>query len=57
MQLARADKTRHRFYSMSAQIRKEKYKYYDMLEQTQKGDLDTTVWLHWFLSCIPARAH
>jgi Fic family protein len=52
MQLARADGTRHRFYSMSAQIRKEKNKYYDILEQTQKGSLDITLWLEWFLSCL-----
>jgi Fic family protein len=52
MQLSRADNTRHRFYSMSAQIRKEKNKYYAILEQTQKGDLDITGWLEWFLNCL-----
>jgi Fic family protein len=51
MQLARADRTRQRFYSMSAQIRAERNGYYDMLEKTQRGDLDITEWLEWFLSC------
>lgn len=52
MQLARADGTSQRFYSMSAQILQEKATYYDMLEQTQKGDLDITPWLSWFLDCL-----
>lgn len=52
MLLARADKTAQRFYSMSAQIRKERNAYYDILEQTQKGNLDITEWLHWFLECL-----
>ncbi|HEX2628145.1 MAG TPA: DUF4172 domain-containing protein [Chitinophagaceae bacterium] len=45
MQLARADESNQRFYSMSAQIRKERKEYYDILEKTQKGDLDITEWL------------
>ena len=52
MQLARGDGTSQRFYSMSAQILKEKTAYYDMLEQTQKGSLDITPWLSWFLDCL-----
>ncbi|MFC0774291.1 Fic family protein [Terrimonas alba] len=52
MLLARADRTPQRFYSMSAQIRKERNAYYDILEQTQKGDLDITAWLEWFLQCL-----
>ncbi|MCA6438431.1 MAG: Fic family protein [Chitinophagaceae bacterium] len=50
--LARADKTPQRFYSMSAQIRIERNQYYQMLEQTQKGSLDITQWLEWFLGCL-----
>lgn len=50
--LARADGTAQRFYSMSAQIRTERNAYYDMLETTQKGDLDVTQWLHWFIACL-----
>jgi Fic family protein len=52
MQLARADGTAQRFYSMSAQIRKERNAYYDILEATQKGNLDITDWLDWFLHCL-----
>ena len=52
MQLARADGSAQRFYSMSAQIRNERNAYYDALERTQRGDLDITDWLHWFLSCL-----
>ena len=42
MQLARSEKSAQRFYSMSAQIRQERKAYYDILEATQKGDLDIT---------------
>ena len=52
MLLARADKSPQRFYSMSAQIQAERNKYYDILESTQKGDLDVTAWLIWFLDCL-----
>ncbi|GAB3641618.1 Fic family protein [Spirosoma arcticum] len=52
MQLARADRSAQRFYSMSAQIRIERNAYYDALERTQRGDLDITDWLDWFLSCL-----
>jgi len=52
MALARSEQSAQRFYSMSAQIRLERNAYYDMLEATQKGDLDVTVWLEWFLSCL-----
>lgn len=52
MMLARAEKSAQRFYSMSAQIRKERGKYYDYLEETQKGDLDITDHLEWFLGCM-----
>lgn len=50
--LARAEGTAQRFYSMSAQIRIERKAYYDMLESTQKGDLDITPWLSWFIGCL-----
>lgn len=52
MQLARVDHTTQRFYSMSAQIRKERKEYYDILESTQKGSMDITNWLTWFLKCM-----
>lgn len=52
MILARADKSNQRFYSMSAQIRKERKGYYEILEETQKGNLDVTEWIRWFLQCL-----
>ena len=50
--LARSENSTQRFYSMSAQIRLERNAYYDMLEKTQKGGLDVTPWLEWFLGCL-----
>ncbi|PWK69979.1 Fic/DOC family protein [Mucilaginibacter oryzae] len=52
MLLARADGTSQRFYSMSAQIMREKAAYYHILEASQKGGLDITNWLKWFLDCL-----
>jgi Fic family protein len=52
MALARSDGTSERFYSMSAQIETERDEYYDQLEATQKGSLDITRWLTWFLECL-----
>lgn len=49
MTLARSEKSPQRFYSMSAQIRQERNAYYDGLEETQKGTLDITALLEWFL--------
>lgn len=50
--LARSEGSAQRFYSMSAQIRTERKVYYDLLESTQKADLDVTPWLGWFLDCL-----
>lgn len=52
MQLSRADGTSQRFYSMSARILHDKSAYYDILEHTQKGGLDITTWVSWFLDCL-----
>jgi len=52
MLLARSDNIPQRFYSMSAQIQKERKAYYDILENTQKGILDITEWLTWFLNTL-----
>jgi Fic family protein len=52
MVLARSESSPQRFYSMSAQIRQERREYYEILEATQKGDLDITGWLEWFLACL-----
>lgn len=50
--LARADGSPQRFYSLSAQIQRERTAYYDILERTQKGTLDVTKWLLWFLDTL-----
>ncbi|TWB93197.1 Fic family protein [Bradyrhizobium macuxiense] len=50
--LARSEHSTQRFYSMSAQIRKERRAYYDILERTQRGTLDITNWLDWFVGCL-----
>lgn len=58
MQLARADGSRERFYSMSVQIRQERNDYYNILEKIQKSTnatktgIDITSWLEWFLGCL-----
>ena len=52
MLLAQSDKSMQRFYSMSAQIRIERKQYYEILEKTQKGDLEITEWIKWFLNCL-----
>ena len=50
--LAQSEDSGQRFYSVSSQIRKERSGYYDMLERSQKGALDVTEWLAWFLDCF-----
>lgn len=50
--LAQSDKQHNRYYSMSTQIQRERKHYYDILETTQKGTLDITAWLLWFLNCL-----
>ncbi len=52
MQLSKADGVNQRFYSMSAQIKNDRKSYYRILEHTQKGDLDITGWIVWFLECL-----
>jgi Fic family protein len=52
MALARSENSPQRFYSMSAQIRQERNAYYDVLEETQKGTMDITQWMAWFLACL-----
>ncbi len=50
--LARADGSPQRFYSLSAQIQRERKAYYEILERTQKGSLDVTEWLVWFIDAL-----
>lgn len=52
MALARADKTKERFYSMSSGIETERSEYYNQLESAQRGTLDITEWIEWFLACL-----
>ena len=52
MALARSEESPRRFYSMSAQIRQERADYYRILEQTQQGTMDVTLWIEWFLRCL-----
>ena len=52
MQLSKAEDNSQRFYSMSAQIRLQRKEYYDILEKTQRGTLDISEWLMWFLTCL-----
>ncbi len=52
LMLCRAEKRAQKFYSMSSQIREQKKEYYTILESTQKGTLDITPWLFWFLTCL-----
>lgn len=52
MALARAEGSAQRYYSLSAQIQRERKQYYEQLEATQHGTLDVTPWLDWFLACL-----
>lgn len=52
MLLAQSESSIQRFYSMSAQIRAERKAYYDVLEHTQKGTMDVSDWMEWFLGCL-----
>jgi Fic family protein len=52
MLLARDENSPKRFYSLSSQIMAERNDYYDILNATQIGSLDITIWLEWFLGCM-----
>jgi Fic family protein len=52
MELSRSDQSEDRFYSMSAQIFKERKDYYEQLKIAQKSRLDITSWVEWFLGCL-----
>jgi Fic family protein len=54
MILARGDGSELRFYNISAQINRNKNKYYDVLEATQRGDGDITQWLVWYVNTLIA---
>jgi len=57
MALAQDEKQPRRFYSMSSQIMAERNDYYDILEKTQRGECDVTMWLKWFLECTERVLH
>ena len=52
MMLARSDKSSQRFYSMSSQINSKRKSYYEILEKTQKGNIDITKWILWFIESL-----
>ncbi len=52
MALAQDEKISQRYYSLSSRIMAEGKAYYDILERSQKGSLDITLWLEWFLDCF-----
>lgn len=52
MALSQADNSSMRYFSMSRQINKEKTEYYDILERSQKGSCDLTLWVDWYLDCM-----
>ena len=52
MLVAKSEQSTQRFYSMSAQIQNERKVYYQILEKCQKGNLDITIWIEWFLGCL-----
>jgi Fic family protein len=52
MALARSENSPQRFYSMSAQIQQGRNDYYGILKRTQKGTMDVTPWMVWFLGCL-----
>ena len=51
MALAQDESLAERYYSLSSRIMQERDSYYDILEKSQKGPLDITEWLNWFLLC------
>lgn len=50
--LAQEDATPHRFYSLSRQLKREQKAYYAQLEHAQRGTLDITAWLCWYVGCF-----
>ena len=50
--LTRSDGLPDRFYSLSSQIEAERKNYYKCLEESQKGSLNITPWIQWFLQCL-----
>lgn len=55
--LAKSEASSQRFYSLSSQIQQEEKEYYRILEETQKGNLDITLWIEWFIDCLGRAIH
>ena len=55
--LARADGSAQRFYSLSAQIQRDRKAYYDVLQASQRASLDASAWLAWFLATLLRALH
>lgn len=49
--LAQDERSTRRFFSMSRQIREDRKHYYAVLKETQRGSLDVTPWLGWYVQC------
>lgn len=50
--LSQADGVKERYYGMSTAIAAQRKEYYRQLEAAQRGGLDVTAWLAWFLRCL-----
>jgi Fic family protein len=50
--LARSDGQKQRFYSLSSRVSAERSQYYVQLESAQRGGLDVTPWIDWYLRCL-----
>ncbi len=50
--LAQAERQSVRFYAMSVSILERRNDYYAILEKSQKGNIDITLWLVWFLNTL-----
>lgn len=57
MALAQDEHSQIRLYSMSAQIMSRREDYYNILQETQRGDGEISSWLLWFLSCLQEAIH
>lgn len=56
MALSQDERLPMRLFSLSAQILRVRERYYETLESTQRGGLDVTDWLAWFLAQVEAAA-
>jgi Fic family protein len=55
--LAQTDAFTIRLFALSASILKNRAEYYRVLEQTQRGELDVTPWVIWFLQTLTLSLH